>query len=127
MLIYSFLAVGIGAAIGAWLRWGLGLWLNFVLTELPLGTLTANLAGGYLVGLTIAFFMQHPELPPEWRLLIITGFLGGLTTFSTFSAETVALLTRGQYVWSIAIIAAHLGGSLLMTILGLQTFKWLHP
>ncbi|MGB7650374.1 MAG: fluoride efflux transporter CrcB [Gallionella sp.] len=125
MLIYSFIAIGLGAACGAWLRWGLGLWLNASVPSLPLGTLTANLLGGYLVGLAIAFFMQHPALSPEWRLFIITGFLGGLTTFSTFSAETVTLLIRGQYAWGAGIIAAHLGGSLLMTILGLQTFKWL--
>lgn len=126
MLIYSFLAIGFGAAFGAWLRWGLGLWLNPSLPELPLGTLTANLAGGYLIGLAIAFFLQHPALSPEWRLLIITGFLGGLTTFSTFSAETVTLLLRGQYVWVAGIIAAHMGGSLLMTVLGIHTFKWLN-
>ena len=127
MLIYSFLAVGAGAAIGAWLRWGFGLWFNPVLPELPLGTLAANLIGGYLIGLAVAFFMQHPGLSPEWRLLIITGFLGGLTTFSTFSAETVTLLARGQYAWSMAIIGAHLGGSIAMTVLGMQTFKWLQP
>lgn len=126
MLIYSFVAIGAGAALGAWLRWGLGLWLNPQLSELPLGTLTANLLGGYLVGLAVAFFMQHPGLSSEWRLFIITGFLGGLTTFSTFSAETVTLLIRGQYAWAAGIIAAHLGGSLLMTIAGIQTFKWLH-
>ena len=125
MTLYAFLAVGIGAACGAWLRWGFGLWFNPVLPELPLGTLAANLVGGYLIGLTIAFFIQHPGLSPEWRLLIITGFLGGLTTFSTFSAETVTLLMRGQYAWSAGIIAAHLGGSLLMTVLGILTFKWL--
>lgn len=125
MLIYPFLAIGIGAATGAVLRWGFGLWFNPLLPELPLGTLAANLLGGYLVGLSMAFFMQHPGLSPEWRLLIITGFLGGLTTFSTFSAETVTLLIRGQYLWGMGIIAAHLGGSLLMTVLGIQTFKWL--
>ena len=125
MLIYSFLAIGFGAALGAWLRWGFGLWFNPLLPELPLGTLAANLLGGYLVGLSMAFFMQHPGLSPEWRLLIITGFLGGLTTFSTFSAETVTLLIRGQYLWGMGIISAHLGGSLLMTVLGIQTFKWL--
>lgn len=125
MLIYSFLAIGIGAALGAWLRWGLGLLLNPVLPALPLGTLTANLVGGYLIGLAVAFFIQQPGLSPEWRLFIVTGFLGGLTTFSTFSAETVTLLLRGQYAWSMSIIAAHLGGSLLMTVLGIQTFKWL--
>ena len=123
MTLYAFLAVGFGAAIGAWLRWGLGLWLNPSLTELPPGTLAANLIGGYLVGISVAFFMQHPGLSPEWRLFIITGFLGGLTTFSTFSAETVTLLMRGQYAWGTTIIAAHLGGSLLMTVLGIQTFK----
>jgi len=126
MMIYSFLAIGLGAACGAWLRWGLGLWLNSALPELPLGTLSANLAGGYLIGLAMAFFIQHPGVSPEWRLMIITGFLGGLTTFSTFSAETVTLLMRGQYAWGSAIIATHLGGSLLMTVLGIQTFKWLH-
>lgn len=125
MLIYSFLAIGIGAALGAWLRWGFGLWLNPALPQLPLGTLGANLLGGYLIGLAIAFFMQHPGISPEWRLLVITGFLGGLTTFSTFSAETVTLLLRGQYAWAVGIIAAHMGGSLLMTVLGIQTFKYL--
>lgn len=125
MSIYAFIAIGLGAAIGAWLRWGLGLWLNPSVPELPLGTLSANLIGGYLVGLAVAFFIQHPGLSPEWRLLIITGFLGGLTTFSTFSAETVTLLMRGQYAWGTAIIVTHLGGSLLMTILGIQTMKWM--
>ena len=124
MTLYAFIAVGLGAAIGAWLRWNFGLWLNPVLPELPLGTLAANLVGGYLIGLAVAFFMQHPGLSPEWRLFIITGFLGGLTTFSTFSAETVTLLMRGQYAWSTAIVALHLGGSLLMTVMGMQTFKW---
>jgi CrcB protein len=126
MMFHAFLAIGAGAACGAWLRWGLGLWLNPLLPELPLGTLSANLIGGYLIGLAVAFFLQYPGLAPEWRLLIITGFLGGLTTFSTFSAETVTLLMRGQYAWGSAIITSHLGGSLLMTMLGIQTFKWLH-
>ena len=125
MMSYAFFAIGIGSALGAWLRWGLDLWLNPALPELPLGTLSANLVGGYLIGLTIAFFAQHSGVSPEWRLLVITGFLGGLTTFSTSSAETVTLLLRGQYAWGAGIIAAHLGGSLLMTVLGIQTFKWL--
>jgi len=123
-MLNAFLAIGFGAAIGAWLRWGLGLWLNPLMSEFPLGTLAANLIGGYLVGFAVAFFMQHPGLSPEWRLLLITGFLGGLTTFSTFSAETVTLLMRGQYVWGSAVIVAHLGGSLLMTVLGIQTLKY---
>lgn len=126
MTAYAFLAVGVGAAVGAWLRWGFGVWFSPLLPDLPLGTLFANLLGGYLVGLAVAYFMQHPEVSPEWRLLIITGFLGGLTTFSTFSAETITLLARGQYAWSMGIIAAHVGGSLLMTVLGMQTYKWLH-
>ena len=121
----AFIAIGFGAAFGAWLRWGLGAWLNPKLEALPMGTLSANLIGGYLVGIAMAFFMQHPSLSPEWRLLIITGFLGGLTTFSTFSSETVTLLMRGQYAWGSAIIVAHLGGSLLMTVLGIQTMKWM--
>ncbi|MDD4928239.1 MAG: fluoride efflux transporter CrcB [Gallionella sp.] len=123
--MHSFLAIGAGAACGAWLRWALGLWLNPSLPDLPLGTLAANLLGGYLIGLAVAFFMQHPGLSPEWRLLIITGFLGGLTTFSTFSIETVTLLLRGQYAWGAGIIAAHLAGSLLMTVLGIESFKYL--
>lgn len=125
MTLYALIAIGLGSAVGAWLRWGLGLWLNPALPQLPLGTLAANLIGGYLIGLAVAFFMQHPGLSPEWRLLVITGFLGGLTTFSTFSAETVSLLLRGQYAWGTAIITVHLVGSLAMTILGMQTFKWL--
>jgi CrcB protein len=126
MLMYSFFAIGIGAALGAWLRWGLGLVLNPVLPELPLGTLAANLVGGYLVGVAVAFFVQQPGLTPEWRLFAVTGFLGGLTTFSTFSAETMTLLLRGQYAWGAGIIAAHLGGSLLATLFGILTFRWLH-
>lgn len=126
MTLYAFIAVGLGAAMGAWLRWGLGMWLNANMSELPLGTLSANLIGGFLIGYAVAFFLHHPGLSPEWRLLIITGFLGGLTTFSTFSIETVTLLARGQYLWGAAIITAHLVGSLIMTMLGLQTFKWVH-
>lgn len=123
--VYAFLAIGCGAAVGAWLRWGLGLWFNTYLPQLPPGTLIANLLGGYLIGVALAFFMQHPSVSPEWRLLIVTGFLGGLTTFSTFSAETVTLLLRGQYGWAVGMVCTHLGGSLCMTILGIQTFKWL--
>ncbi len=119
----GFLAVGIGAMFGAWLRWGLGLWLNPVYPTLPLGTVAANLIGGYFIGFAIAFFYQHPGLGPEWRLLIITGFLGALTTFSTFSLEVVTMITRGQYYWALATSALHLVGSLGATGLGLWTFK----
>ena len=123
MAFYSFLAVGVGAALGAWLRWGLGALLNPFVPSLPLGTLAANLLGGYLVGVAVAVFTQHPGLAPEARLLIITGFLGGLTTFSTFSAEAVHLLTRGEYVWAAGHMAVHLVGSLSMTLLGMLTVK----
>lgn len=117
------LAVGIGAALGAWLRWGFGAWLNAHFPTLPLGTLSANLVGGYLVGLAVAFFSQHPGLSPELRLFVITGFLGGLTTFSTFSAEAVSLLGRGEYGWALAHVSSHLAGSLLLTFLGMATVK----
>ena len=126
MTFLAIIAISAGAAMGALLRWGFGLFLNPLLPQLPLGTLAANLVGGYLIGLSIAFFELHQGLAPEWRLLIITGFLGGLTTFSTFSAETVTLLMREQYAWGLAIISAHLGGSLLMTVAGIHTMKWLH-
>jgi len=119
----SFLAIGLGATFGAWLRWGLGLWLNPLFPTLPYGTLVANLIGGYLVGVAIAFFVQHPGLPPEWRLFAITGFLGGLTTFSTFSAEVFTLISRGQLAWALGTASAHLFGSLACTALGVWTYS----
>ena len=119
----AFLAVGAGAALGAWMRWGLSIALNHVVPNLPLGTLASNLIGGYLVGVAIEVLVHHSVLTPEWRLFIITGFLGGLTTFSTFSAETVSLLARQQYGWSLALVAAHLAGSLALTALGIMTVR----
>jgi CrcB protein len=124
---YAILAVGIGAAFGAWMRWWLGIMLNPLFPTLPLGTLAANLVGGYLVGVAVELFIHHASLPAEARLFVITGFLGGLTTFSTFSAETVTLLARGQFGWAAAIIGSHLLGSLAMTVLGIMTIKWLQP
>jgi len=121
----GFLVVGVGAMLGAWLRWVLGVGLNAVLPGLPLGTLCANLAGGFMVGLAVEWFLQHAMLAPEWRLFLITGFLGSLTTFSTFSAEAVGLLTTQQYGWAALHTAAHLGGALLMTVLGMMTMRWL--
>ncbi|MBB5190978.1 CrcB protein [Silvimonas terrae] len=121
MSVLSLLAVGIGAAFGAWLRWWLTTLLNPLLPTLPLGTLAANLIGGYLVGLAIAVFENNIHIPIETRLFVITGFMGGLTTFSSFSAEVVLLLNQRQLAWALGTIAAHLGGSLAMTALGLWT------
>jgi len=125
MNVYALAAVAAGAALGAWLRWGLSAWLNPLLPPMPLGTLAANLTGGYLIGLAIAYFGHHAGLAPEWRLFAITGFLGALTTFSTFSAEVVTLLVREQFGWALATAAAHLLGSLSLTALGVWTFKLL--
>lgn len=115
------LAVAAGAVLGAWLRWGLAVWLNGQLPSLPPGTLLANLAGGYLIGLAIAVLGAQPSLPPEWRLFLITGFLGALTTFSTFSAEVVGLLQQGRFGWALATAGTHVLGSLAMTAAGLLT------
>jgi CrcB protein len=117
----SLLAIGIGAMFGAWLRWGLGLWLNPLFLTVPMGTLAANLLGGYLVGAAVTVFHINVELPAEWRLFVITGFLGGLTTFSTFSAEVVSLIQHGRYAWAMGAASLHLFGSLLMTGLGIFT------
>jgi CrcB protein len=122
----TFLAVGMGAALGAWLRWGLGLWLNPLFLTLPLGTLAANLIGGYLVGVAVAAFHINATLPDEAKLFIITGFLGGLTTFSTFSAEIVALIQRAQLFWAFGAASLHLLGSLAMTGLGILTVQHLN-
>ena len=118
MAILSFLAVGCGAFLGAVLRWAFGAWLNPLLPTLPLGTLAANLIGGLIMGVAMGLFAQFQSLSPELRLFVTTGFLGGLTTFSTFSAETVTLMLRQQYAWTVAIIASHLVGSLLLTLVG---------
>ena len=119
----SVFAVGAGAALGAWLRWGLSVALNHVFVNLPLGTLASNLIGGYLIGIAVEVLVHHSVLTPEWRLFIITGFLGGLTTFSTFSAEVVNLLSRQEYGWALAHILAHLVGSVAMTLLGIATVR----
>ena len=119
----GFIAVGVGAALGAWLRWWLGIALNAVAPNLPLGTLAANLIGGYLIGVAVEVFSQQGALPVEMRLFVITGFLGGLTTFSSFSAEAVGLLMESRYAWAILLIVSHLIGSIVMTVLGIVTVR----
>lgn len=123
----SFAAVAIGASLGAWLRWCLSLWLNARVENLPLGTLLANIAGGFMIGIAVGVFENFPELPPEWRLLVITGFLGGLTTFSTFSAESVILLQRGAYGWVLLHTGLHLLGSIAACIAGLAVWRQVSP
>ena len=120
----GFLAVGAGAVLGAWLRWGLGVAMNAIVPTLPLGTLAANLVGGYLIGIAVECVLQLHLVSAEWRLFIITGFLGGLTTFSTFSAEAVELMAQQRYGWAAAHIGSHLAGSLIMTFLGIWTVRW---
>lgn len=115
----NFFAIGLGAALGAWLRWLLGLALNPLFIMLPLGTLAANVIGGFLIGVAVGVFHLNTHFPLAWKLFAITGFLGGLTTFSTFSAEVVERLLSGQLAWAIGLAFIHLAGSLLATYLGL--------
>ena len=122
----GFLAVGGGAAIGAWLRWGLGMALNPLFPTLPLGTLAANLLGGLLMGFAMEVLTRHAVLPPEMRLLVTTGFLGGLTTFSAFSAEVVTLLLRKEWLWGSIAIGGHVLGSLAMTVIGVLAVRSLY-
>ncbi|WP_233843263.1 fluoride efflux transporter CrcB [Dyella sp. 2HG41-7] len=119
MSMSGFLAVGLGGALGCWMRWILGILFNPIFPTLPLGTLAANLSGGLIMGCMMGIFEHFQTLPPELRLFVMTGFLGGLTTFSTFSAEANTLLLRGQLFWFGAHVAIHLFGSLSMTILGI--------
>jgi CrcB protein len=121
----SICVISIGASLGALLRWWLGTRLNGLLPTIPPGTLAANLVGAYVVGVAVAVFASYPGIPPEWRLFIITGFCGGLTTFSTFSAETVLLLQQGRLLWACGAAAAHLAGSLALTFAGIGTVHWL--
>lgn len=120
----GFLAVALGAALGAWLRWLLGITLNALFPAVPPGTLAANLIGGYIIGVAVAYFAQVPGISPEWRLFIITGFCGGLTTFSSFSIEITTLLQQQRYSLLAAAIALHVGGSMLATLAGLLSWQW---
>ncbi|MGH1357829.1 MAG: fluoride efflux transporter CrcB [Burkholderiaceae bacterium] len=113
-------AIGIGAVLGAWTRYGLGLWLNQGGRALPLGTLVANIVGGLLIGLAIGWLGRLPAIDPAWRLFVVTGFLGALTTFSAFSLEAVTLLSRGQTGWAIAHSVLHLVGSIGAAAVGLR-------
>lgn len=119
----GMLAVGGGAALGGWARWALAGWLNPRHAHFYLGTFTANAIGGFLVGLAVAYFTRHPAIAPEWRLAIITGFLGGLTTFSSYSAEVVTLMEQGEFAWAFTVAAAHLAASFLLTAAGFWVYR----
>jgi CrcB protein len=121
----AIIAISIGSSLGGLLRWWLGLLLNPHFPSIPPGTLAANLLGGYIVGVAVAVFAAYTAVAPEWRLFVITGFCGGLTTFSTFSAEVVGLMMQGRLLWAAGAAATHLAGSLLMTFAGIGTVAWL--
>ncbi|MDR2820089.1 MAG: fluoride efflux transporter CrcB [Desulfovibrio sp.] len=116
-------AISLGASLGASLRWGLGILLNSLFPIIPMGTLTANLLGGYCIGIALSIFAFNPGITYEWRLFIITGFLGALTTFSTFSAEVVMLLQQRRIFWAVCAVGLHVVGSLFMTFLGIVTYS----
>ena len=124
-MLKTVAAISVGASLGALLRWWLGISLNPHFPAIPPGTLAANLIGGYVVGVAVAFFGTYTAVAPEWRLLVITGFCGGLTTFSTFSAEVVTLMQQGRASLALAAAAAHLVGSVVMTFAGIGTVLWL--
>jgi len=121
----NILAICMGACVGALCRWQLGIWLNNPTAALPWGTLTANIVGGYLIGVCVSVFQNHPELDPVWRLALVTGFLGALTTFSTFSAEAVTLLQQQRFAAALAHSGLHLLGSLAATYMGMRSAVWL--
>lgn len=121
MMWKSVAAIAVGSALGALLRWQLGDKLNSLFPTIPPGTLAANLIGAYVVGLCVAFFATYAAISPEWRLLLITGFCGGLTTFSTFSVEVTALLQQGRVAWALGAISIHVVGSLAMAFAGIGT------
>jgi CrcB protein len=118
-------AISLGGSLGSLLRWWLGMSFNTLFPTMPPGTLTANLVGGYIIGVAMAFFGTYTSLPPEWKLFVMTGFCGGLTTFSTFSAEVTSLLQQGRVGWALGVAATHLVGSILMTLAGVGTFIWI--
>jgi CrcB protein len=119
----SILAIFFGAGFGALLRAGFNVLTVSAVSVIPLGTLLSNMVGGYLVGLAVAYFGNNPQLSPEWKLLVVTGFLGGLTTFSSFSAEVVGFIQRGEFTWALGTAMLHLVGSLALTFLGILTYQ----
>jgi CrcB protein len=123
-MLISILAIATGAALGALLRWYFATRLNASFPQLPPGTLVANILGAYLIGIAMAVFLTFPSLSPQWRLLTVTGFLGGLTTFSTFSAEVVTALLEGRGLWALSTVAAHVLGSIVMTLCGVGTVRF---
>jgi CrcB protein len=120
----SIVVISVGASCGALLRWWFGTRFNAVFPTIPLGTLASNLVGGYIIGVAVAFFASYSSVAPEWRLLIMTGFCGGLTTFSTFSAELATLVQQGRTLWTCGAIMVHVCGSVLMTFAGMGTVAW---
>lgn len=126
-MVQAMFAVAVGSAVGGLVRWVLSQRLSAIPFAIPLGTLVSNIVAGYVVGLAIAWISQSPGLSPQWRLLIVTGFCGGLSTFSSFSAEVVAMLERGDLGWAASTIAVHVCSSIAMTFLGLWTWRLLHP
>ena len=124
-MIQSMIAIAVGASLGAWCRWGLSLWLDPIHGRLSMGMLAANLVGAYMVGLALAWFAVHPSVSPPWRLFIVTGLLGGLTTFSAFSADTVRLLMREQYGWALITVLVHVLGSFALTAAGFASLRML--
>lgn len=127
MSFAGWFAVGGGAAVGAWMRWGLGIVLNPVFPTVPLGTLASNLIAGFLMGMAMELITRNAAMPPEIRLLMTTGFLGGLSTFSTFSAEIVTLLSHKEYFWGALALSAHVIGSVVLTILGIFAVRLILP
>jgi CrcB protein len=123
----SWLAVGVGAALGAWVRWGLTVFLQQLHSHIQVGTLAANLVGGYLIGLLLGYFDANTGLDPVWRLFAITGLLGGLTTFSSFSAEAMVLLQRGHYSWALMHVGLHVLGSIVFSVAGYASWRALTP
>jgi fluoride exporter len=121
----SLIAVALGGMLGCLLRWFLAIIMNRYFPAIPPGTVAANFIGCYIIGMAIAFFAAYPAIAPEWRLFVTTGFCGGLTTFSTFSAEVVVLLQSGRSLWAAGAVAVHVVGSILMTLAGIATAVWL--